>query len=184
MSIPATHRRKGCKNILMCNEKFFYYDEIRKRGCCWIRCIGQQDHLTEQYDKLMSFYFVITYDETSVNFLLIFMPEYIFLWLKTCRNVKHDIFFFLWRYSPNLGLRLPPWNSTFHFGFLDLRQSVGLLGGWSARRKHRKTHIHTQTLNIHALSGIRNHDPGFRASEDSACLRLRLLGRPRHSSSG
>jgi hypothetical protein len=37
--------------------------------------------------------------------------------------------------------------------------------------KHRRMHIHTQTLNIHALSGIRTHDPGFRASEDSACLR-------------
>jgi hypothetical protein len=40
--------------------------------------------------------------------------------------------------------------------------------------KHRTTqtqnkHIHTQ--NIHALCGIRNHDPSFRASEDSACLR-------------
>jgi hypothetical protein len=30
---------------------------------------------------------------------------------------------------------------------------------------------HKQTLNIHALSGIRTHDPGFRANEDSACLR-------------
>jgi hypothetical protein len=38
-------------------------------------------------------------------------------------------------------------------------------------QKHRKTHIHTQTLNIHALSGIRTHDPGFWESEDSACLR-------------
>jgi hypothetical protein len=37
--------------------------------------------------------------------------------------------------------------------------------------KHRKTHTQTQTLNIHALSGIRTHDPGCRASEDSACLR-------------
>jgi hypothetical protein len=33
--------------------------------------------------------------------------------------------------------------------------------------KHRKTHTHTHTLNIHALSGIRTHGPGFRASEDS-----------------
>jgi hypothetical protein len=32
-------------------------------------------------------------------------------------------------------------------------------------------HIHTQTPNIHALSGIRTHDPGFRASKDSVCLR-------------
>jgi hypothetical protein len=37
-------------------------------------------------------------------------------------------FFFLWRYSSNLGLGLPPWNSPFHFSFLDLRHSVGLLG--------------------------------------------------------
>jgi hypothetical protein len=40
--------------------------------------------------------------------------------------------------------------------------------------KHRTTrtqnkHIHTP--NIHALSGIRAHDPGFRASENSSCLR-------------
>jgi hypothetical protein len=32
-------------------------------------------------------------------------------------------------------------------------------------------HTHTQTPNIHALNGIRTHDPGFRGSEDSACLR-------------
>jgi hypothetical protein len=38
-------------------------------------------------------------------------------------------------------------------------------------RKHRKTHTHTQTLNIYALSGIQTHGPDFRASEESACLR-------------
>jgi hypothetical protein len=37
--------------------------------------------------------------------------------------------------------------------------------------KHQKTHIHTQTLNIHALSGIRTHDHGFRASEEKAHYR-------------
>jgi hypothetical protein len=31
-------------------------------------------------------------------------------------------------------------------------------------------HIHTS--NTHALCGIRTQDPGFRASEDSSCLRL------------
>jgi hypothetical protein len=30
---------------------------------------------------------------------------------------------------------------------------------------------HTQILHIHAQSGIRTNEPGFRASEDSACLR-------------
>jgi hypothetical protein len=37
--------------------------------------------------------------------------------------------------------------------------------------KHRKTHTYPQTLNIHALSWIRTHGPGFRASEDSASPR-------------
>jgi hypothetical protein len=54
------------------------------------------------------------------------------------------------------------------------------LDEWSARRKAatwnmtiqtQNKHIHTP--NIHALSGIRNHDPGVRASENSSSLRLR-----------
>jgi hypothetical protein len=45
------------------------------------------------------------------------------IWTKLIK-----LFFLLWRYSPNLGLGLPPWNSPFHFGFLDLRQAVGLFG--------------------------------------------------------
>jgi hypothetical protein len=35
----------------------------------------------------------------------------------------------------------------------------------------KRIHIHRQTLNMHALSWIQTHVPGFRASEDSACLR-------------
>jgi hypothetical protein len=59
------------------------------------------------------------------------------------------IFFFLWRYSPDLALGLPPWNSPFHFGLLDLRHSVGLLGRVISSsqglpvHKHRKTHTYT-----------------------------------------
>jgi hypothetical protein len=84
-------------------------------------------------------------------------------------------FFFLWRYSPYLGLGLPPWNSPFHFSFLDLRRSIGLLGRVISSSQglylYTNTEKHTLILNIHALSGIRTHDHGFRASEDSACLR-------------
>jgi hypothetical protein len=42
--------------------------------------------------------------------------------------------------------------------------------------KHRATEIQDKriyTPNIHALSGIRTHDPSVRASEDSSCLRPR-----------
>ena len=40
--------------------------------------------------------------------------------------------------------------------------------------KHRTTQTQNKcihTPNIHALCGIRSHDPGFRANEDSTCLR-------------
>jgi hypothetical protein len=39
------------------------------------------------------------------------------------------------------------------------------------RNTRAHAHTRTQTLNIHALSGIRTHDPGFRASKDSTCIR-------------
>jgi hypothetical protein len=61
------------------------------------------------------------------------------------------IFFFLWRYSPNLGLGLPPWNSPFHFGFLGLRQSVGLLGRVisSSQGLYLNTRQHKHRINTH-----------------------------------
>jgi hypothetical protein len=40
--------------------------------------------------------------------------------------------------------------------------------------KHRTTQTqnkHIHILNIHALCGIRTHDPGFRGNEDSTYLR-------------
>jgi hypothetical protein len=78
-----------------------------------------------------------------------------------------------------------PWPTSMKFfillAFLYLRQLVGLLGRvisllqglylYTNTEKRARAHTHTQTLHIHALSGIRTHDPGFRASEDSACLR-------------
>jgi hypothetical protein len=71
-----------------------------------------------------------------------------------------------------------PWNALFLFSFLIL-QTVGRTP-WARVQlvakplsKHRTTqaqneHIHTP--NIHALCGIRTHDPGFRESEDSTWL--------------
>jgi hypothetical protein len=73
----------------------------------------------------------------------------------------------------------PPWALAsafqFHDHFIDDRTP------WTNDQlvsrplpKHRTTqtqnkHIHTP--NIHALCGIRTHDPGSRASEDSTCLK-------------
>jgi hypothetical protein len=91
---------------------------------------------------------------------------------------KHSFIFFSLALQP----QFEPWPtsmklSRFTSVFLDLIQSVGLLGRvisssqglylYTKTEKRARTH----TLNIHALSGIRTHDPGFRASEDNACVR-------------
>jgi hypothetical protein len=48
--------------------------------------------------------------------------------------------------SPNLSLGLPPWNSLFRFGLLDLRYSVGLFGRvislYTKTEKRTYTHKH------------------------------------------
>jgi hypothetical protein len=61
--------------------------------------------------------------------------------------------------------------------FLDVRQSVGFLGRVISSSQglclytNTEKCTYTQTLNIHALSGIRTHNPGYRANEGSTCLR-------------
>jgi hypothetical protein len=58
-------------------------------------------------------------------------------------------------------------------------QTVGLLGRVISPSQGRYLHTgqHKHRINahtdIHALSGIRTHDPSFRASEDSSCLKPR-----------
>jgi hypothetical protein len=98
-------------------------------------------------------------------------------WIRCLGNVHEPLpsktgnsvsFFFLWRYSPNLGLGLPPWYFPFHFGLLDLRHSVRLLRRVISSSQGLYLYTNTEkwayTPNIHALSGLRTHDPGFRAS--------------------
>jgi hypothetical protein len=75
--------------------------------------------------------------------------------------------------QPLLGLGL------FFSSVIFFTQSIGLLGGvispsqgrylYTEQHRHR---INPQT-DIHALNGIRTHDPSVRASEDSSCLRSR-----------
>jgi hypothetical protein len=61
----------------------------------------------------------------------------------------HISYFFLWHYSPNLGLGLPPWNFPFHFGFLDLRQLVGLLGRVISSSQGLYLYINTEKTHTH-----------------------------------
>jgi hypothetical protein len=69
-----------------------------------------------------------------------------------------------------------PW-PVFQFLYL-LRSRQDSLDRGSARRKvatHAQNNINTEQTHtdIHALSGIRAHDPSVGASEDSSCLRHR-----------
>jgi hypothetical protein len=69
----------------------------------------------------------------------------------------------LWLYSP-----CEPWPL---FQFLDLlTQSVGLLGRGISPSQGRYLHTEQTYTDINASSGIRTHDPGFRAGEDGSCL--------------
>jgi hypothetical protein len=78
-----------------------------------------------------------------------------------------------WLYSPLLDPGL-------FFSFvIFITQTVGLLGrvispsqGRYLDTGHHKHRLNVHT-DIHALSGIRTHDPSIRASEDSSCLRWR-----------
>jgi hypothetical protein len=79
-----------------------------------------------------------------------------------------------WLYSPLLGPGL-----LFSFGNNFFTQTVGLLGRVispsQGRCLHTREHKHiiNAHTDIHALSGIRTHDPSVQASEDSSCLRPR-----------
>jgi hypothetical protein len=68
---------------------------------------------------------------------------------------------------------LPLWSRGLISQFLDHSQTAGLLERVisSSQGLYLNTEKRAHTSNIHALSGIRTHDPGLRASEDSTCLR-------------
>jgi hypothetical protein len=100
-------------------------------------------------------------------------------------NVPIFVFFFFFgATAPILGLRLPPWNSPFHFGLLDLRHSVGLLDRLCSssqglyvytnteRRKHTHTHTYTHIHTHKHWTSIPSveFDPTIPASERAKTL--------------
>jgi hypothetical protein len=73
--------------------------------------------------------------------------------IQTARRIEEPIFF-LRRYSPNLGLGLPPWNSPFHLGTRSLTigrtlgRVISLSQGlylYTNRDKRARAHTHTHT---------------------------------------
>jgi hypothetical protein len=69
----------------------------------------------------------------------------------------------------------PPWALASDFQFYDHipygRTSSTVISSSQGLCLNTIQHKHIHTPNIHALCRIRTHDPGFRASENSACFR-------------
>jgi hypothetical protein len=91
--------------------------------------------------------------------------------LKHSAPLQSHSFIHKWLYSPSLGPGL-----FFTFVIFFLTQTVGLLGQLispsqghylNTRQHKHRTNAHTD---IHALNGIRTHDPRVRASENSTYL--------------
>jgi hypothetical protein len=57
--------------------------------------------------------------------------------------------------------------------FLNLTQTVGLLGRGISPSQGSYLHTNRINTNIHTLSGIRTHDLSVRSGEDISCLRPR-----------
>jgi hypothetical protein len=95
---------------------------------------------------------------------------------KLCsHNCGYETFFFFFLVASTLGSLLPLLEHRAEFPqFLDQGQSVGLLGRvisssqgfYLYTNTQKRARTHTQTPNVHVLSGIRTHDPGFRVNED------------------
>jgi hypothetical protein len=95
------------------------------------------------------------------------------LYQPTGKVIRFLVYFFTGSTAPWLLAS----DVQFHYNFTDGRTP------WTSVQpvarplpKHRITqtqnkHTHTHIQNIHASCGIQTHDPGLRASEDSACLR-------------
>jgi hypothetical protein len=91
-------------------------------------------------------------------------------WSASSSAILIYLSIYLWLYSPLLGLQF----------LYSYTQSVGLLGrgispsqGRYIHTEQHKHRINAHNTDIHALSGIRTHNPSVRASEDSSCLRPR-----------
>jgi hypothetical protein len=67
-----------------------------------------------------------------------------------------------------------PWNASFHFSFLIVGQSVGLLERGISPSQGRYLYKHRINADRHrCLEWDSNHDPSVRADDDSSCPRTR-----------
>jgi hypothetical protein len=114
-----------------------------------------EDHLLQVHskltDQLINWFYSL--EQSTFWFYLYFFISFALI----TYSYSVEVLFILWIYTQSVGL----------LG-LVISPSQGFYLN-TGQHKHRITH--TYTLTIHALSGMRTHDHGLRASEDSSCLR-------------
>jgi hypothetical protein len=107
----------------------------------------------------------------------VFLSIYLSIYLSVCLTISLSIYLsicltiYLWLYSSLLDL-----GRFFSFLILYTVGRTPWTGDHPVARPllaHRTTQTQNKLTHIHALSGIRTHDPSFSASEDSSCLRPR-----------
>jgi hypothetical protein len=87
----------------------------------------ERDRHTETEDTVYKIHLSKDKDIWRVILLLCLVPQSDTITFPYFDRYCMFVFSF-WHYSPNFGCGLPPWNSPFHFGLLDLRHSIRLLG--------------------------------------------------------
>jgi hypothetical protein len=123
------------------------------------------------------FSILVLYKGDGPLIYVIYLSIYVSIYLSVCLSVCLSVSIYL---SISCCSHLEHTASVKRFvspQFLNLRQSVGPLGGGISPTQGRYLQKITQTQNkrthIHALSGIRIHDPSVEAGEDSSRLRPR-----------
>jgi hypothetical protein len=104
---------------------------------------------------------------------------FIYFWsnltVKLLKTLKHEIYLNYYYGSAALCWALDgfsvSWSYTQSVGLL--RQGISPSQGLYLHTEQHKPRINSNNTDIHALSGIRTHDPSVRAGEDSSCLRPR-----------
>jgi hypothetical protein len=127
-------------------------------------------------------YIATVWSETIVNHkrVVVFLnyDEYTYLHYLTQRSRRvfyASLFYYYYYCSTTLCWALAAFSVTWSY-----THSVELLGrgishfqGLYLYTEQHKYRINAHNTDIHALSGIRTHDPSFRANEDSSWLRPR-----------
>jgi hypothetical protein len=105
-------------------------------------------------------------------YLSMYLSIYLSLYLSMYLSISRSIYLFI--YLSIYSFTVLCWTLTAFSVSWSFTQSVGLLGREISpsqirylHKGHHKHRINARKSHMHALSGIRTHDPSVRASEDS-----------------